>query len=204
MNRWLAAIQTFDCEFEHVPAERHKGPDGLSRRGCAEDDSDDSDAELDDDNSFNYIRVVKNAERGSILQRAEVVELEDFDELHVNANTAGLDMATMREFQGFYKDESGLFDIDIGLFNDRIEGDDESTKMFYSSVAETVEHPEEGDVTSMDILGNSKFDNDEEWNIWQKYQIASRMLGESRVVRSISLSKITGYGEGTRRNYPFW
>ena len=31
-NRWLAFIQLFDYEIVHIPAERHKGPDGLSRR----------------------------------------------------------------------------------------------------------------------------------------------------------------------------
>ena len=31
-TRWLAFIQLFDFEIMHVPAERHKGPDGLSRQ----------------------------------------------------------------------------------------------------------------------------------------------------------------------------
>src|ERR1700760_129380 len=33
MNRWIEAITTFDFELVHVPGERHKGPDALSRRG---------------------------------------------------------------------------------------------------------------------------------------------------------------------------
>jgi hypothetical protein len=32
MNHWIAAILLFDFKLEHVPAERHLGPDGLSRR----------------------------------------------------------------------------------------------------------------------------------------------------------------------------
>lgn len=32
LNRWIAYIQLFNLEIRHVPAERHKGPDGLSRR----------------------------------------------------------------------------------------------------------------------------------------------------------------------------
>jgi hypothetical protein len=32
MNRWIAAIRLFDFKLVHVPAERHLGPDGLSRR----------------------------------------------------------------------------------------------------------------------------------------------------------------------------
>ena len=31
-NRWLAFIQLFDYKIVCIPAERHKGPDGLSRR----------------------------------------------------------------------------------------------------------------------------------------------------------------------------
>jgi hypothetical protein len=53
-NRWLAFIHLFDFEITHVPAERHKGPDGLSRRRRADDDSTDSDSEMDadDENKF--------------------------------------------------------------------------------------------------------------------------------------------------------
>ncbi|KAG6821746.1 hypothetical protein H0H92_001087, partial [Tricholoma furcatifolium] len=45
MTRWIQYISLFDFSINHVPATSHKGPDGLSRRGRAEDDSDDSDAE---------------------------------------------------------------------------------------------------------------------------------------------------------------
>ena len=33
INRWIEAILMFDFELQHVPGERHKGPDALSRRG---------------------------------------------------------------------------------------------------------------------------------------------------------------------------
>jgi RNase H-like domain found in reverse transcriptase len=46
-NRWLAFVNLFDFEIMHVPAERHKGPDSLSRRRRAEDNSDDSNATMD-------------------------------------------------------------------------------------------------------------------------------------------------------------
>lgn len=46
LNRWIAGILLFDFTLKHVPADRHKGPDGLSRRPRADDDSDD---EFDDD-----------------------------------------------------------------------------------------------------------------------------------------------------------
>ena len=32
INRWIAAILLFDFKLVHIPAERHEGPDGLSRR----------------------------------------------------------------------------------------------------------------------------------------------------------------------------
>jgi len=32
INRWIAAILLFDFKLVHVPADKHKGPDGLSRR----------------------------------------------------------------------------------------------------------------------------------------------------------------------------
>ncbi|KAI0323305.1 hypothetical protein GY45DRAFT_1211434, partial [Cubamyces sp. BRFM 1775] len=32
INRWIQGILLFDFELRHVPAERHKGPDALSRR----------------------------------------------------------------------------------------------------------------------------------------------------------------------------
>ena len=53
-TRWLAFIQLFDFEIMHVPAECHKGPDGLSRQRWADDDSSDSDSEMDtdDENKF--------------------------------------------------------------------------------------------------------------------------------------------------------
>jgi hypothetical protein len=53
-NHWLAFIQLFDFEIAHVPAERHKGPDGLSQRGKTNNDSTDSNSEMDadDENKF--------------------------------------------------------------------------------------------------------------------------------------------------------
>lgn len=43
MNRWIAAIKLFDFKLVHVPAEKHLGPDGLSRHEPipGEDDEDD-------------------------------------------------------------------------------------------------------------------------------------------------------------------
>lgn len=38
INRWIQGILLFDFELIHVPAERHKGPDALSRRELADDE----------------------------------------------------------------------------------------------------------------------------------------------------------------------
>ena len=45
MTRWILYLQLFDFYLQHVPCERHKVPDGLSRRKQSPLDSDDSDAE---------------------------------------------------------------------------------------------------------------------------------------------------------------
>src|SRR6266446_2781409 len=36
INRWIQGILMFDFALVHVPADRHKGPDALSRRTLAE------------------------------------------------------------------------------------------------------------------------------------------------------------------------
>jgi len=36
INRWIQGIKMFTFELVHVPAERHKGPDALSRRPLGE------------------------------------------------------------------------------------------------------------------------------------------------------------------------
>jgi hypothetical protein len=41
LNRWIQGIQLFDFKLVHVPAHKHKGPDALSRRPIAKEDSSD-------------------------------------------------------------------------------------------------------------------------------------------------------------------
>ena len=38
INRWIQGILLFDFELIHVPADKHKGPDALSRRELGEDE----------------------------------------------------------------------------------------------------------------------------------------------------------------------
>jgi hypothetical protein len=49
-NRWIQGIKLFDFELVHVPADKHRGPDALSRRPQSEEDSieDHDDSWLDD------------------------------------------------------------------------------------------------------------------------------------------------------------
>jgi hypothetical protein len=42
-NRWIAAILLFDFKLVHVPAKKHQGPDGLSRREPVEGEDDEED-----------------------------------------------------------------------------------------------------------------------------------------------------------------
>ena len=49
INRWIAAILLFDFDLVHIPAEKHTGADGLSRRPRAPDDPDYEDPEELDD-----------------------------------------------------------------------------------------------------------------------------------------------------------
>ena len=43
INRWIAAIHFFNFKLVHVPADKHQGPDGLSRREPAEGEIDEED-----------------------------------------------------------------------------------------------------------------------------------------------------------------
>jgi hypothetical protein len=55
MSRWVSYIQLFDFELEHVPATKHQGPDGLSRRPTDENDSVDTNDELEPDEPGHFI-----------------------------------------------------------------------------------------------------------------------------------------------------
>ena len=54
MTRWITYLRLFSFQLRHVPAEKGKGQDGMSRRGWAEGDSDESDAEEYLDKFFGF------------------------------------------------------------------------------------------------------------------------------------------------------
>ena len=45
INRWIAAILLFDFKLVHIPADKHHGPDGLSRREPVEGEEEEDDPE---------------------------------------------------------------------------------------------------------------------------------------------------------------
>ena len=45
INRWIAAVLLFDFKLVHIPADKHHGPDGLSRREPVEGEEEDDDPE---------------------------------------------------------------------------------------------------------------------------------------------------------------
>lgn len=53
INRWIQGVLLFDFILIHIPAERHKGPDALSRRELAEDEE----VEEEDDSWLNDIAL---------------------------------------------------------------------------------------------------------------------------------------------------
>ena len=55
MSRWISYIQLFDFELAHVPAMRHTGPDGLSRRPHDENDTENTEDELEIDEPGHFI-----------------------------------------------------------------------------------------------------------------------------------------------------
>jgi hypothetical protein len=52
INRWIAAILLFDFKLVHIPADKHHGPDGLSRREPVEGEEEEDDPEEWTDNAL--------------------------------------------------------------------------------------------------------------------------------------------------------
>ena len=67
MNRWIAFLNLFDFYLNYVPAEKHKVPDGLSRRPRAEDDSDEEDVDEVLDKFVGCAVLYNRAVNGRIL-----------------------------------------------------------------------------------------------------------------------------------------
>ena len=99
-NRWLAYIQLFEFEIVHIPAERHKGPDGLSRRRRADEDSSDSESDSDSEmEKVKFTRPVKqlNELSGDCLM-SEVGSAPDHTHLDRNKECLALEVHWDRTF----------------------------------------------------------------------------------------------------------
>ena len=57
MTRWITYIQLFTFEVVHTPGAIHRGPDGLSRRQHADDDSDYSGDDIDIEDGIKLVKV---------------------------------------------------------------------------------------------------------------------------------------------------
>ena len=57
MIRWIMHICLFSFEVEHVKAEKHQVPDGLSQRPQSDEDSDQSDSKLDIEDGIKLVEL---------------------------------------------------------------------------------------------------------------------------------------------------
>ena len=82
MNRWIQGILTFDFTLTHVPADKFKGPDALSRRPMAEDEQiiEDDDEWLDE--IVLYISAKPGEVHHSLSQRVYANRTEQEQTLH--------------------------------------------------------------------------------------------------------------------------
>lgn len=87
MTRWVSYLQLFDFELKHIPAEKHRAPDGLSRRRQSEEDSEESDGETQLDKFIGAARVKRKKEEG----RAWSVGLEVGEDTRRARDFVGID-----------------------------------------------------------------------------------------------------------------
>jgi hypothetical protein len=82
MNRWIQGILTFDFTLTHVPADKHKGPDALSRRPMAEGEQviEDDDEWLDEIGL--YVSAKPSKVNQSLSQRVYTSKVEQEQTLH--------------------------------------------------------------------------------------------------------------------------
>jgi len=75
----MAFIQLFDFEVVHIKAERHKGPNGLSRRRRAEDNSEDSDGSMNAEDENKFAKSTGRLVDANILQAIVLGEETTFE-----------------------------------------------------------------------------------------------------------------------------
>lgn len=87
INRWIAGILLFDFELVHVPAAKHQGPDGLSRRRKAPQDGEDSDSDQEEWLDQSYSFLLSNAECLAMSDSALYAQDSLREEAHLTDST---------------------------------------------------------------------------------------------------------------------
>ena len=113
INRWIAGILLFDFELVHVPAEKHAGPDGLSRRPASADDPtpEESDVEgwLDYQYSFAARKTRKRAGPGRKRSKKNA-PVEDRQATEPSSSEEEVDAAQLSDTNTEGDDEPSLQD----------------------------------------------------------------------------------------------
>ena len=175
MTRWIAYILLFDFEIQHNPAAKHKGPDGLSRRHRAIDDSDESDCGSDIEDGIKIVSVPKHQ------------ELDD-ELLNVDTNTAFAPAEPQDHMTDFILQQTKL---------ERLDGECKPLEVYWVTPIDIEEDQEFGVFESeiMDVDENSaaakrdhphkvyEHDTPEYWNELLAY-LTSLKLPEDRTRRS--------------------
>ena len=74
MNRWIQGINMFDFKLIHVPAQRHKGPDALSRREVTEEEAEEE--QEGDDWLDDIALIIRVMDKSKLEQRIHVLATE--------------------------------------------------------------------------------------------------------------------------------
>src|ERR1700761_615296 len=100
LNRWIAYIQLFTFTLVHVPAENHKGPDGLSRRFPTADEQarEEDDIEEEIDRRLEGFYVAHSAPRASVYAVEKVNSPEQILPRNPITMSKDRDLETIKEF----------------------------------------------------------------------------------------------------------
>ncbi len=94
MTRWVSYIQLFDFTLQHVPAEKGKAQDALSRRPAAPDDSEESDGEAHLDEVLGYKGEYVQLPIDQIPTSRSVVAAQVHDAMAPSKSAYGRDLSS--------------------------------------------------------------------------------------------------------------
>ena len=89
INRWIQGVLLFTFKLIHVPAERHKGPDALSRRPLAQGEviAEEDDSWLDDIALYTEVQTRWNWEQSMSQTSHQALNCECHANVFISANT---------------------------------------------------------------------------------------------------------------------